>query len=388
MAAMTQLFGHSGLRGSTQRPNCWDSRAPLLLGHFGGHNAGDEAILDGTCHLFASIGIERVRVVTRNPEYQPCTQADVSVETVPASVNAIVAAVRDASSVVMCGGTHFNDDFPALRRMRHYRYLARYLAVLVLARIWRRPVVAIGQGFGPLIHPSGRLLTRLLFFVVGAGTARDEASLASARRLGAGSGWQATFDSAAASAYINPSRSTTRDSIVIAPVYGTVAPEVWSTCAQVVDAMWDTLDLRRIDICTLRTGTRESDRAISARLAFTLRSTAPLRVTASGDDASSAVDVMGRARVVLCGRYHSLVLTLLAGSVPVVLPAHRKLVDTAELVGLPEALIVRHPNADAIANAIRCAVEFDPCKLRPVLDDLRESMAYDAALLAAAEGAA
>jgi polysaccharide pyruvyl transferase WcaK-like protein len=364
------------------------SRAPLLLGHFGGHNAGDEAILDGTCHLLAASGIRRARVVARDPRYQPFISAPVSIETLPASMSQIAAAVRDASSVVLCGGTHFNDDFALLRRIRHYRYLARYLAVLVFARVWRRPVVAIGQGFGPLTHPTGRLLTRALFFVVSSGTARDEASLASARRLGAGPRWQATFDSAAASALVDVSGTTARESLVIAPVYGTAPAELWATCAQVVDATWDTLDLRHIDICTLRTGNRESDRAIAARLALGLRTTAPIRVTASGDDVASVADVMQRARVVLCGRYHALVLALLAGAVPVVLPAHRKLVDTAELVGLPETLIVRRPNADAIANAIRSAVEFDARKLRPVLDDLRESLAYDAALLATAEGAA
>jgi polysaccharide pyruvyl transferase WcaK-like protein len=364
------------------------SRAPLLLGHFGGRNAGDEAILDGTCHLFASIGITRVRVVTRCSDYRPVTSAPVEVETVFASPTGIIGGLRGASSVVMCGGTHFNDNFATARRIRHYRYLGLYLGVLALARIMRRPVVAIGQGFGPLLHPTGRLLARALFFVVGAGTARDEASLASARRLGASTQWQATFDSAAASALVEGTVGHPRDSLVIAPVHGTAPAELWSTCAQVVDATWDTLGLERIEICTLRTGSRESDRAIAARLALGLRATASLRITAFADDVADVVAVMRRGRVVLCGRYHALVLALLAGAVPVLLPAHRKLLDTAELVGLPDALIVRHATADAIAHAIRSALDFDPRKLRPVLDDLRDSLAYDASLLAAAEGAA
>jgi hypothetical protein len=76
-----------------------------------------------------------------------------------------------------------------------------------------------------------------------------------------------------------------------------------------------------------------------------------------------------------------MVLAALAGAVPVVLPAHPKLVDGAEQLGLPCELVVTELRVDAIAKAIRAALAFDARKLRPLIDDLRDSLAFDAALL-------
>jgi polysaccharide pyruvyl transferase WcaK-like protein len=354
---------------------------PLLLGHFGGHNAGDEAILDGTCHLLSGAGVRAARVVTRNPAYRPRTTAPVVLEPVRASPAAVLGAIRRSSGAVLCGGTHFEDAFATRRRLRHYRYLACYLAVLTIARVLRRPAVAIGQGIGPLTHPVGRVLTRTLFAVVPAGTVRDDASLALARRLGARpTRWVRTFDTAAAVPSYTARAGTGRAALAIAPVHH-APPALWDACAAALRTAWPDLGADRIDVVVCRSGTREDDLAAGRAISARLQPWAPTRMTVFGDDAGALVAAFAGTRVVLCARYHALVLAMLAGAVPVVLPAHPKLADTAALVGVPDALIVRECSAGAIARALRAAAELDARKLRPALDDLRDALGHDRALL-------
>jgi polysaccharide pyruvyl transferase WcaK-like protein len=361
------------------------SRAALLIGHFGGGNAGDEAILDGTCHLFAEAGVDRVRVVARGDAYQPRTTAPVSIEVVATSAVAVLQAVWHASSVVLGGGTHFDDRFEGRRRLRHYRYLVRYLAVLLLARVLGRPVVALGQGFGPLPTRTGRGLTRALFMIVHNGTVRDDASLVWARRLGCGPGWTRTFDSAAAAPAHWREPDWRPAKLAIAPVFGTAPDGLWPSCATAIAIAYEHGDVEAVDVDALRGGDREADTAPTAELMTAIGRTVPSIVTSFDGRVEPLVDAFGSARVVLCGRYHALVLALLAGSVPIVLPAHPKLHDAATLVGLPPALIVRHASAESIVRAIEAAIDLDARKLRPALEDLRPARADVLSLLAAAE---
>lgn len=360
-------------------------RVPLVLGHFGGDNAGDEAILAGTCHLFSDVGVDAIRIVTRRPDYIPPLKLPVTVETVRPAPVAIARAVLRASSVVLAGGTHFDDQFTGARRLRHYRYLARYLAVLALARIARRPVIALGQGIGPLPHRTGRILTRAVFALVPNGTVRDDVSHGLARRLGAGRGWQRTFDSAAGAPELWHEQTPRGSTAGIAPVFGTAPDSLWSTCATALAGAYEQAALDAVSVITFRGGNREDDRGAAAELETTLARTGPVTTTEFAGDVTELSDALAACRIVLCGRYHALILTLLAGAVPVVLPAHPKLADAATLVGLPPSLIVRQPSVEALAAAIEAALDFDARKLRPVLDDLRMTLADDRAILAHAE---
>ena len=360
-------------------------RIPLVLGHFGGDNAGDEAILEGTCHLLAAVGADTVRIVARRPDYRPPPGLPVAVEVIRPAPVALLQSVFGASTVVLAGGTHFDDPFSGGRRLRHYRYLARFLAVFAIAKVMRRPVVALGQGIGPLPHRSGRLLTRVLFALVPNGTVRDDTSYRLARRLGAGRGWRRTFDSAAAAPGLWREGDPASMTAGIAPVFGTAPDALWPTCATALATAYERCDIDSVNVIAFRGGDREHDRDVAAELATTLARTGPVAVTEFAADVTELTDALASCRVVLCGRYHALILTLLAGSVPVVLPAHPKLADAAALVGLPPALIVRHPSAEAIGAAIDAALEFDARKLRPVLDDLRLTLIDDVAILARTE---
>jgi polysaccharide pyruvyl transferase WcaK-like protein len=225
----------------------------------------------------------------------------------------------------------------------------------------------------------------MLFALVPDGTVRDDASLRLARRLGAGPGWRRTFDSAAAAPGLWREDEAASATVGIVPVFGTAPDALWSACASACTAAHVHGTIESIEIVTFRTGSREDDRSVAAELATRLASDVPLTTSAFGGRVEDLVDVLAGCRVVLCGRYHALVLALLAGAVPVVLPAHPKLLDAAALVGLPAALIVRDTSAEAVGAAIDAALEFDARKLRPVLDDLRLTLGDDVVIIDRAE---
>jgi polysaccharide pyruvyl transferase WcaK-like protein len=360
-------------------------RIPLVLGHFGGDNAGDEAILEGTCHLLAAVDVDAIRVVARRSDYRPSPGLPVAVETIRPDPVALFRAVLGASTVVFAGGTHFDDQFGGTRRLRHYRYLARFLAVFALARVARRPVVALGQGIGPLPHRPGRLLARVLFALVPNGTVRDDASYRLARQLGAGTGWRRTFDSAAAAPGLWREGEERAAVAGIAPVFGTAPDGLWPACATALLCAYERGAIDAVHVIAFRSGDREHDLDAATELVTALAGSVTVTGTEFGGNVTEIADALGTCRVVLCGRYHSLVLALLAGAVPVVLPAHAKLVDAAALVGLPPALIVSDPSVSAIVAAIDAALDFDARKLRPVLDDLRLTLVDDVSILARAE---
>jgi polysaccharide pyruvyl transferase WcaK-like protein len=289
--------------------------------------------------------------------------------------------VLSSSLVVLAGGTHFHDDYPRWRRYRHYRYLTRFLAILAVARLGRRPVIALGQGVGPLGHFGGRALARALMWLVPAGTVRDDASLRCAQFVGAGREWQRTCDTAAAAPERWCDPDLPRRNIAVAPVFG-AEPGLWTACVAAISATWDTVDARGVTVLGFRGGDREDDAQVVTEVSRSLAMAVPTEGIVFDDDLVSLTEALGQASIVLCARYHALVLALLAGAVPIVLPAHRKLCDTAELVGLPPQLVVREASVEAIAHALRAAREIDARKFRPVLEDLRANLEHDGALLA------
>ena len=260
--------------------------------------------------------------------------------------------------------------------------------VLAFARALGRPVVALGQGVGPLGHPTGRALAWGFFRLVPVGTVRDDGSLAAARAQRAGSGWTRTVDTAFARPH-GALRAGTRRTLALAPLFGTRAAgtgvgeldQLWDALVGGVTDAWFDLGLERIEVLAVRTGEREADIALALRIAGKLRHVAPAAVQTFTGSVDDLIDDLGSASIAVCGRYHAFVFALFAGAVPIVLPTHQKLLDTAELVGLPEALVVREATAGAIAKALIAATEFDPHDLAARVSELRRKLARDEALV-------
>lgn len=150
----------------------------LLAGYFGHGNAGDEAILAEVVNAIRRrTPLRRLMAVSFDPGG---TGAALGVRCVdPRDIPALVAAVRESSAVVLCGGGLFQDywdsDVDAFLTAEQGGLLG-YLAYPVLASLLGRPFLIHAAGVGPLRTEEGRQQTRLAFSLASHATIRDEAS--------------------------------------------------------------------------------------------------------------------------------------------------------------------------------------------------------------------
>ncbi|MFQ6539879.1 MULTISPECIES: polysaccharide pyruvyl transferase CsaB [Aphanothece] len=147
---------------------------PLLVGYYGEHNLGDDALLEV---LLASLPARCRPTVTARD--QALLQRRYGVACVDrTSLGAVLAAVGPSDAVIFGGGSLFQDSTSLLS-------LVYYAALVVVARAQGKPVLLWGQGLGPLRRGASRWLMRGVLPLVSAMSWRDAASAALARRLGA-----------------------------------------------------------------------------------------------------------------------------------------------------------------------------------------------------------
>jgi polysaccharide pyruvyl transferase CsaB len=152
----------------------------LISGFYGMGNTGDEAVLAALVQLFweqePGIGIT---VLSGDPEG---TRRDHGVAALPRyRPAAILAALRRCDLFVSGGGSLLQD-------VTSVRSLLYYLAVILLARLARRPAVVLAQGIGPIRRPALRRLTGRILQGVARITVRDGDSAIELQRMGVGAG--------------------------------------------------------------------------------------------------------------------------------------------------------------------------------------------------------
>ncbi|MFA6549509.1 MAG: polysaccharide pyruvyl transferase CsaB [Candidatus Margulisiibacteriota bacterium] len=134
----------------------------LLSGYYGFGNIGDEAVLEAI----------KAGIKTHYPNAQ--------IDILPKDRNAwpqIFSKISDTDLLISGGGTLFQN---ATRN----RSLLYYLAVVWLAKLMRKQVMILAQGFGPLNGIIYQRLTRYILNKVDSITVRDEASKAAMQRIG------------------------------------------------------------------------------------------------------------------------------------------------------------------------------------------------------------
>ena len=147
----------------------------VISGYYGSGNAGDEAILDAILQLLAELkpGLE-VTVISVNPAD---TQARHKVKAVAhLDFWAVTKAVSRADLLISGGGS-------LLQNVTSWRSLYYYLAVIVLALLFRTKVMLFAQGIGPIFGDFARFITRLIINRVDLITVRDQGSLLELERL-------------------------------------------------------------------------------------------------------------------------------------------------------------------------------------------------------------
>jgi len=146
----------------------------LLTGYYGLGNCGDEAVLGG---LLATIGRQLPNaspvVLSANPQQ---TQALHGVSAVH-RVTGLLPALARAEALVAGGGSLLQDA-------TSFRSLAFYLWTMRAALAFRKKLVLLGQGVGPLLRPRSRALTAAVLNRAHAITLRDAASACLLQELG------------------------------------------------------------------------------------------------------------------------------------------------------------------------------------------------------------
>ncbi|MGI9861408.1 polysaccharide pyruvyl transferase CsaB [Moorella naiadis] len=148
----------------------------VISGYYGFQNVGDEAVLYSIIAALRDLAPDlELTVLSRNPAQ---TAASYGVQAVDRWHLARVAgAIRQADLVLSGGGSLFQD-------VTGPKSLLYYLGIVLLARLWRKPVVIYAQGLGPLQRRWSRWLTRRVLNEVQLITLRDSESRQLLEKLG------------------------------------------------------------------------------------------------------------------------------------------------------------------------------------------------------------
>lgn len=149
------------------------SSRPLLVGYYGEHNLGDDALLEV---LLSQLPSCCAPTVTARDQRQVAERFGVSCVD-RGDLRAVLSALTPATALVLGGGSLLQDS-------TSFRSLLYYAALILRARLQRKPVLLWAQGLGPLRRRRSLLLVRALLSCCTACSWRDPGSAALAGRLG------------------------------------------------------------------------------------------------------------------------------------------------------------------------------------------------------------
>ena len=145
---------------------------PLLCGYYGEHNIGDDALLQALLHALPA---EAKPCITAADQQQ--VQQRFGVSTCDRRrLRSTLSALADCDGLIFGGGSLLQDS-------TSWRSLLYYAALILTARLQRKPVVLWAQGLGPLRRRRSRLLVGRLLPLVAAASWRDHQSAALAQQL-------------------------------------------------------------------------------------------------------------------------------------------------------------------------------------------------------------
>lgn len=328
----------------------------LVLGHYGGHNTGDDAMLMGLTVSGGPQWWKQMVVVTKDGVLPPYL-ATTGVRAIRATLGAVLRELPRVQGIVVGGGTHFHDDYVGRRYLRHARYLLLFVGTALLAKALRKRVLWLSLGFGPFFRTPTKWLTRIGLRLCDQVTVRDAQSYRDVAPWIAPARLGVTFDLAALLADGAEGRlGNASPQEKSAHLLGISVTSVQNskTGGPVVDAIfWDrfgdslaTLLTQRpevrVRLFIMRGGTHDDDTALTARVYARLREINPTRVDviAYEADPTTTLRKIGECQAFIATRFHSGVLAYLSRCHLLFLTYHRKVLDLAKEIGLsPHACI-------------------------------------------------
>jgi len=157
----------------------------LLSGYYGLSNAGDEAVLSAIIAGLRAHSDAEITVLSASPEE---TASLHDVNALPRmSPFVLKRALRECDLLISGGGSLLQDA-------TSFKSLAYYLLVISLAKRYRRRIMLLGQGIGPLRRAISRRLTAKTLAGVDLITVRDPQSAELLREIGVRSPIEVTAD--------------------------------------------------------------------------------------------------------------------------------------------------------------------------------------------------
>lgn len=346
----------------------------LIVGHYGGSNTGDEAMLMSLLSVLPRS--TKISVVMKDSSLgQPATER---VGAIRLRATSILRAVTAANMVLLGGGTHFHDDYRGRRLARHYLYMTKYLGVFAVAKLLRKKVYCVGMGFGPFKYRVTKMLSRLTLAFADGISVRDQASLDEAVALGAGHKTVRAFDLAAlmtpSTAY---SGSTDRQYLAVSVtdipgIEGNFVSgeKIIGMLAKSLQALLQLRPEVHVKVIVVRGGKREGDLEISERLVSALsKYSARVKLVPYTPDPMAVLNEFRTSLAACVMRYHAGMFAYLAGCRLLLLPYHRKLADLGREIGLAESACptLAKLDGDTLASQLSDLMKPESSNFNPTL---------------------
>jgi polysaccharide pyruvyl transferase WcaK-like protein len=313
----------------------------FILGHFGGFNTGDEAMLGGFLSL-----IPKTSAVSIKYKNGVDVHWGDNVTLFHGSYTDFVAPIGPGDTLVLCGGTHFHDDYSPIRLLRHWLYLARINYLFDQAKRKGAQTQCIGNGFGPISSGLTGWLTRQFIKLCDVVTVRDKNS---ARALAALDCKADLVHPDLAMLLYKPDRRVVKKNII--------GVSLTSLTSQSADTISDDVLVHSIAgeltsfsdinpdvlvrLFVIRSGNRESDAPIMDQLHQLLqRNGVQSEVYTFTNDLNDLVEQMIPCRVFLASRFHSAVLGAVSQNKLIILSYHKKLVSLAEEMAMDRRYVI------------------------------------------------
>lgn len=332
----------------------------FIIGHYGGDNFGDEAMLDALVyHLIKEKKFETIKIVSKSDK--PSVFKHPNVIWIPNKVSQIAKSVLNTQYLILGGGTHFHDDYNDARYKNHKWYLLRIIIVSSIYRLLNRKVLYLGVGYGPFFRKSAKVLTRISCQLANHIRVRDNLSMERLEQIGVfpGEKIKNAFDLAALHPAFGLTGNATFDNYSAALGIsvtslnfskGVVNDSFWHEKVFPVIAQWyQENSEEKVKVFVLRGGERESDFTLSNSLFSMLEQIDPERVQLVDFtyDTESYIEEIKTCKQFIATRYHSAVLAYLAGCELLIIPYHEKLIAFANYIQLSEkAVIIPNGNQD------------------------------------------
>lgn len=322
----------------------------FILGHFGGFNSGDEAMLGG----FLSLVPQTSTVSIKYKNGVDVNWGD-NVTLFHGSYPDFIKLIDADSTLVLCGGTHFHDDYSPVRLLRHWLYLARINYLFAQAKRVGAQTLCLGNGFGSIKQLVTRYLTKQFIKLCDVVTVRDINSLRVLNFLGCNA--DLVHPDLAMLLY-QPDQTVFKRNIVGVSLTSLVSQRAQSISDdQLVTVVADELTLFSrslkndvlIRLFVIRSGERESDAPIMNQLHQRLQqNNVQSEVYEFANDLKALIEQMRPCKVFLASRFHSAVLGAVTQNRLIILSYHTKLISFAEEVKMNHRFVVDLQQPDAL----------------------------------------